>query len=958
MADNKEIVARLTLDSKEFTKGASDAAKDLAKIGAGLSVLQASFTAAAVSSANFAAQTEKMANIAGVTTSEFSKLQYAAKTSGVSAEDLAKALGKIRTPTDDAKFAFKQLGISTTDASGKMKDQQQVLGELADKYKGFSDPVTKAKASVLIFGNENDKLNGLLEKGSVNIKKMADEAFRFGQTVSESAAKEASKFNDDIALLGTGLQGLTNVIGESVVAFTNQSGVMKIVQDVIAGLIESWRALSDSQKNAILTVVSLAAAFGALLIGAAALSAVIPSLVAGFALLTGPIGLAVVAIGALTAAFLYLENQKKAALNSSNLFLENYDKENQKIQELGGSYRELEGKKSSSVISNGNVRKSLQELDDIAKKYNVSMVDQSGNYRKLADVMAEVNQQRAREAQLSLAALGMAESRLRADIANLEVAMSSANAITRVTGAYQVANLELEKRKKILDETIQSEIKLARAIQDANSPIKVPEARKSDPNFLKTVPEIQYKSEILAAISDVDKARALSNSKYALSADEKKKLEEEALAAQIKTVGGITQQAVAYSKLAASVAQAAQQMIKPFADLSSTIAEGIKRDADVMNRDFEVAIARMAKAHEEEMEAFLAAEEAKQEAIAAGYDAQIAAIQQGEDQKNAVLDRGMNERLLMLNEEYRLAAEAAEAAYQARIQKEQEEYELRRDQLIQDSIDKEEAVAATDLADEDHRQYLLDQQALHDQAMADLAKNFKNQSDAVTKEQNANKVKSEEDAKAKIKALTDAKNAELKAAEDQKNKDMNALEVAQQAAEDALKKQQLQKQWEAEVDAYNATKAVKIAETITAGIVGAAQAFAALAPIPFIGPALGAAAAAVIIGTVAARVDQIASFTPIKPAGLFLEDGGFIGGNTTHAQGGIAATVESREAVIDKERSQDIIDFVDSGLSNQGGIKIYFQAGSIVTGDSIIDERTIDLFSNKFAERIQRYGGK
>ena len=56
-----------------------------------------------------------------------------------------------------------------------------------------------------------------------------------------------------------------------------------------------------------------------------------------------------------------------------------------------------------------------------------------------------------------------------------------------------------------------------------------------------------------------------------------------------------------------------------------------------------------------------------------------------------------------------------------------------------------------------------------------------------------------------------------------------------------------------------------MAETVASGIASAAQAFAALAPIPFVGVALGTAAAAVITAAMGMRVAQIEKQKPIKP---------------------------------------------------------------------------------------------
>ena len=92
--------------------------------------------------------------------------------------------------------------------------------------------------------------------------------------------------------------------------------------------------------------------------------------------------------------------------------------------------------------------------------------------------------------------------------------------------------------------------------------------------------------------------------------------------------------------------------------------------------------------------------------------------------------------------------------------------------------------------------------------------------------------------KAEIEALTIAKAEALEKAEAEKNAKLKALDEQRAKEEKDLEKQRLQTQYNAQVDAFNATKATKMAETVASGIASAAQAFAALAPIPFVGVAL------------------------------------------------------------------------------------------------------------------------
>jgi hypothetical protein len=218
--------------------------------------------------------------------------------------------------------------------------------------------------------------------------------------------------------------------------------------------------------------------------------------------------------------------------------------------------------------------------------------------------------------------------------------------------------------------------------------------------------------------------------------------------------------------------------------------------------------------------------------------------------------------------------------------------------------------------------------------------------------------KIEETNKAQIEALTKAKAEAVTKAEAEKNVKLEGLENEKNNTLAKLERERTQKKWESEVAQFRATKAAKTAEIIASTIASAAMAFAALASIPFVGIALGAAAAATITATGFMRVRDLGAAEPIKPPELELGAGGVMGGAFSHASGNdIPARIESGEAVIDRRRTSALFDAIDSGTMSGGrNISIVFESGAIQSGD-LTSEEHLDKLSYAVVRRIENAGG-
>lgn len=235
MAGNAVIGAlRVVLgaETAAFDKGLKDAEKTLAGfqknmarigtlIGVGMVAAATGFAVAIKKAIDEADKLGKMAQSFGIPVEQLSALKLAADLSGVSIEQVGKAVGILSRQmseiaggkaTGGATEAFKALGISVTDSSGKLKTSTQVMEEVADRFAKMEDGAGKTALAIKIFGRAGADLIPLLNQGSKGIKETREEAERLGLIIDLRTAKSAEAFNDNLTRLSRVMTGVATVI--------------------------------------------------------------------------------------------------------------------------------------------------------------------------------------------------------------------------------------------------------------------------------------------------------------------------------------------------------------------------------------------------------------------------------------------------------------------------------------------------------------------------------------------------------------------------------------------------------------------------------------------------------------------------------------------------------------------------------------------------------------------------
>ena len=202
-------------------------------------------------SIDVADQLSKMSQKVGLSTEQLSTLKYAADISGVSLEGLGKGLIKISRTISDAsqglstaKDAFAMIGLTYKTTTGDFKSADQVLMEVATKFKDMADGTAKTAVAVSLFGKSGAELIPLLNLGADGIGKLQARAKELGLELSGDAGRAAEEFNDQLTDLRAEASGFGMDIAKKVVPWLNDYvRIVRLAYNESGALMAVWVAL-------------------------------------------------------------------------------------------------------------------------------------------------------------------------------------------------------------------------------------------------------------------------------------------------------------------------------------------------------------------------------------------------------------------------------------------------------------------------------------------------------------------------------------------------------------------------------------------------------------------------------------------------------------------------------------------------------------------------------------------
>ena len=315
--------------------------KNIAKFAGGAALaVGGALVGAAVKAGQSADDINTLAKQTGLATGTIQKFQYASERIDVSMDTLTgsmskltKNMGNAAGGSKSAQEAFATLGVSITDNNGNLRDNEDVFNDAITALGGMTNETERDAAAMGLFGKSAQDLNPLILGGADALKTMGKEAEDAGLILSQDALDSANEFADSMDELKAVSVGVFSKLGTEVAE--KLTPMLLALGDILKGLPE-WFEKNSTMLTiigiVIGTITTLIIAFNiqqALMatgmtlwtaVGAGA-TAVTTALGVAMAFLTSPIGLVIIAIGAIIAIGV--------------LLFKNWDKIKEKAGQLG-----------------------------------------------------------------------------------------------------------------------------------------------------------------------------------------------------------------------------------------------------------------------------------------------------------------------------------------------------------------------------------------------------------------------------------------------------------------------------------------------------------------------------------------------------------------------------------------------------------------------------------------------
>ncbi len=219
--------------------GLTDTAKSvnglLANLGVGVSL--AGLTALVKSAIDTGDALDEMSQRVGISVETLSVWRPAAEQSGVSGESFEKGLRKLSTTmleaatgSEEAARNFAAVGVAFKNQDGTLRGTDQVLLDLAERFKAMPDGAQKTALAVQLFGKAGAELIPFLNQGRDGIEELSAEMQALGVQMSGETAAQAGEFNDALDKLKLASASIGNQIIASLLPALN---------DMAGGMVES-----------------------------------------------------------------------------------------------------------------------------------------------------------------------------------------------------------------------------------------------------------------------------------------------------------------------------------------------------------------------------------------------------------------------------------------------------------------------------------------------------------------------------------------------------------------------------------------------------------------------------------------------------------------------------------------------------------------------------------------------
>jgi hypothetical protein len=198
----------------------------------------------------------KFAQVNGMSTDEFQKWDYVAKSVGYSMEQASGDMAMLAERAMDAATGagenaemFKKLGVSVKDSSGQLKSQEQLFNETIAGLQGMEDVTERNAIATAMLSTTGEELAPILNMTNEELENMKNNA----NVISEDDLSKAQEFSDKWNQAKATLGGVFTEIGIRLMP------MFQTMLDWVMSNMPTIQSTMDTVFNVISSVVNVAA---------------------------------------------------------------------------------------------------------------------------------------------------------------------------------------------------------------------------------------------------------------------------------------------------------------------------------------------------------------------------------------------------------------------------------------------------------------------------------------------------------------------------------------------------------------------------------------------------------------------------------------------------------------------------------------------------------------------------
>lgn len=220
----RELVAALGIQVDEAGVAKAEAAMEnvtnvVLAVGAAVATAGAALFAMTESVAGASGRLDDLSKRTGLSTTLLQELEYAAKLSGSSLDELTAAFSHLSRNasmaaqgSEEAARAFLQAGVQVRDTHGKLRPLDDLLGDVAARFQSMPDGTKKTAMAMSLFGESGGRLIPLLNEGRDGIAALREEAHALGVVMSSDTVQAGAALDDQFDRLHFTLLGFRNAV--------------------------------------------------------------------------------------------------------------------------------------------------------------------------------------------------------------------------------------------------------------------------------------------------------------------------------------------------------------------------------------------------------------------------------------------------------------------------------------------------------------------------------------------------------------------------------------------------------------------------------------------------------------------------------------------------------------------------------------------------------------------------